>query len=389
MTGTTVADPEWSPRSVAVDDLVMVDGAAVAYCAGAVHVLNPTATLLWQSCDGDATLGTLATDFAHAFAVDPAVALADVIEAASELLDRGLLTTTDDVRPVDDPMPPILQPAPICSGCGDGPTFAQQVVVAVGDVALSIGADEEMAAALVAALGSRVRAHLDHPRERASYGLVIPAGTRDRGPADLARLHRGPDVLLTSRDPERVVRALIAQLATHAPPPKHVVLDAIAVGGSGRVVVAPMPITRAPFERGVARVGLRVSDASAVIVGLDPPVVVVGNPWPEIDLEPLTRVAAQRRHLGDEPGSLEWGTYELSAITVAGPANLASVLGELATTARPGVTASLTPLVELVAGVPIVSGSGPEAIASVLDVNDRVDHRALGVLDGSAPNVPR
>ena len=372
MTGTTVANPECSPRSVPVGDLVMVDGAAVVYLAGDVHVLSPTATLLWQNCDGDTTLGTLAADFAHAFAVDSNVVLGDVIEAASELLDRGLLTTTDVARPVDDPMPPVLQPAPACSGCGDGPTFEHQVVVAVGDVALSIGADEEVAAALVAALGPRVLAHLDRPQERASYGLVIPAGPRDRRPADLARLHRGPDVLLASRDPERVVRALVAQLATHALPPKHVLLDAIAVGGGGRVMVAPLPSTRAPFERGVARVGFGISDASAVVVGLDPPTVVVGNPWPEIDLEPLTRVAARRRHLGDEPSALAWGTYELSAIAVAGPANLASVLGELATTAQPGGAASLTPLLDLVAAVPIVTASGPEAIASVLDAADRM-----------------
>ena len=370
MTGTMLANPECSPRSVPVGDLVMVDGAAVLYRSGEVHILSPTATLLWQSCDGAATLGTLATDFARAFAADGAVVLGDVIEAATELLARGLLTTTDAAIPVADPMPPLLQPAPACSGCGDGPAFDHQVVVAVGEVALSIGADEEMAAALVAALGPRVLAHLDHPLDRASYGLVIPAGPRDRGPADLARLHRGPDVLLASRDPERVVRALVAQLATHALPPNHLLLDAIAVGVRGRVVVAPVPPTRASFERGFARVGLGVSDASAVVVGLDPPTVVVGNPWPEIDLAPLTRVAAQRRHLGDEPSALGWGSYELSAIAVAGPANLASVLGELATTERPGGAASLTPLLDLVAAVPIVTGTGPEAIVPALDAAD-------------------
>ena len=376
MTGTATANSECSPRSVPVGDLVMVDGAAVVYRAGEVHVLSPTATLLWQSCDGDTTLGALSADFARAFAVDPVVVLGgNVIEAASELLDRGLLTTAEVATPVDDPMLPILQPAPACSGCGEGPAFERQVVVAVGEVALSIGADEEMAAALVAALGSRVLANLDHPQDRASYGLVIPAGPRERGQADLARLHRGPDVLLASRDPERIVRALVAQLATHLLPPKHVLLDALAVGGDGRVVVVPMPATRAPFERGAARVGLRVSDTSAVVVGLDPPTVVVGNPWPEIDLEPLTRVAAQRRHLGDEPSALAWGTYELSAIGVTGPPNLASVLGELATTARPSPIASLAPLLDLVAAVPIVTGSGPVSVARVLAADDRTDHR--------------
>jgi len=67
---------------VPVGDLVMVDGAAVVYRAGEVHVLSPTATLLWQSCDGDTTLGALSADFARAFAVAPDVVLGDVTDSS-------------------------------------------------------------------------------------------------------------------------------------------------------------------------------------------------------------------------------------------------------------------------------------------------------------------
>ena len=105
--------------------------------------------------------------------------------------------------------------------------------------ALSLGMIREIATALATCLGPHVATRVAAPGDRASYGVVIPSGPRPSGPADLSRLHRGPDVLLASRDPERVLRALLAQLALHAARPDDLLLEAIAVGRAGRAVRVP------------------------------------------------------------------------------------------------------------------------------------------------------
>ena len=76
-------------------------------------------------------------------------------------------------------------------------------------------------------------------------------------------------MLLASRDPERVLRALVAQVALYAAGPSQLRLDAIAVGRGGRAVVIPTPTNRNRYARAAARYGLALSDASG-ICGPDP-----------------------------------------------------------------------------------------------------------------------
>ena len=362
-------EPGTSVRSVAVPEVVTTGGRVVLYLDGAVHVLNPTAVLIWRSCDEAVTVATLAREFAESFSLGHHAALVDVLGTVRHLVERGLVRSVD-AEPAANAgtMLPILQPLPACSGCGEGPTYERHVVVDLGGVGVSIGADAEVADALVAALGSRAAALETVPKERASYGIVAPSGADGRVPVALARLHRGPDVLLTSRDPLRVFRAALAQVVIHAPSPEGVQLEGLAVGRDDRVVVVPFPANRVAFERGAAELGLGVSDASMTVALLDPAHVLVGARDLQVDSKPLEGVASRRRHLSEPARLLPWGRYELSALAVNATPNVASVVGELGPRlgSFPTGRTPLGPLLDLVEVVPLMRGTSPAEIDDVL-----------------------
>lgn len=58
---------------------------------GRLHVLNPTATVVWQCLDGDADLATLAVELATAFGAEADAVRADLLTLARQLADDGLL----------------------------------------------------------------------------------------------------------------------------------------------------------------------------------------------------------------------------------------------------------------------------------------------------------
>jgi peroxiredoxin len=76
-------------------------------------VLNPTAALVYQFLDGEASLGELIADLSDALEVDPAVVEADVLAFARELGGNGLLEGVSlpvpefDVPDFDDWEPPV------------------------------------------------------------------------------------------------------------------------------------------------------------------------------------------------------------------------------------------------------------------------------------------
>lgn len=377
---------------MSVPEAVTTDGQVVVYVDGAVHVLSPTAALVWQSCDEDVTVKTLAQEFAESFGVAYGNVLADVLAAVRDLVERGFVEPADAHQtPEADLMPPILQPLPACSGCGEGPTYERHVIIDLGDLGISIGADAEVADALAAALGQRtstsnpppsgvaeaargsagdarrLRIETD-PRDRASYGLVIPSGGRHHGPVALARLHRGPDVLLTSRDPLRVMRAVFAQIATHSPAAGNHLLEGIAVGRDGRVVVMPAPANRVGFERSAAELGLGVSDASMVMVQVTPPRATIGAPDLGVDFGPLEKLASARRSLAEPALSLQWGRHDLVGIAVNGSPDAAAVIGELGPRlgAIPAGGAPLSPLLSLSDVVRVAQGTTAAEIDRLL-----------------------
>jgi Coenzyme PQQ synthesis protein D (PqqD) len=88
----TVGD-EVVPQIVDTVAWVEVDGEAVLFdeVGRIVHVLNPTATLVWAAIDGRRSLGRIADDLTVAFGADPDVVHEDVRALADGLMSRGLV----------------------------------------------------------------------------------------------------------------------------------------------------------------------------------------------------------------------------------------------------------------------------------------------------------
>jgi hypothetical protein len=98
-----------TPRSVGADLLlqiretvawVEVDGEGVLYdeLRQKVHVLSPTATLVWSGIDGRTSLERIARDLSESFGADVEVIRSDVLELARDLLERGLITDANSQR---------------------------------------------------------------------------------------------------------------------------------------------------------------------------------------------------------------------------------------------------------------------------------------------------
>lgn len=72
---------------------VELDSEAVLYHEdlNTVHLLNPTATIIWNSLDGETDLASLTAYLADAFSADLDVVMADVIAVVREFGRQGLL----------------------------------------------------------------------------------------------------------------------------------------------------------------------------------------------------------------------------------------------------------------------------------------------------------
>ncbi|MDP8961426.1 MAG: PqqD family protein [Actinomycetota bacterium] len=82
----------WRPRPRPLAS-VELDGETILYQedSGGLHVLNPTATLVWRCLDGAVSLGELAGDIAAALGADPDAVGRDLLALAQQLDDEGLL----------------------------------------------------------------------------------------------------------------------------------------------------------------------------------------------------------------------------------------------------------------------------------------------------------
>jgi len=56
-----------------------------------IHQLNPTASFIWDRCDGDRTLEQIAGGMMEAFEVDRETAAQDVAATVRQFTDLGLL----------------------------------------------------------------------------------------------------------------------------------------------------------------------------------------------------------------------------------------------------------------------------------------------------------
>jgi hypothetical protein len=366
--------PADRPAARGLGEAVEVDGDVVTVVDGRIHVLNPTAALVWRCCDGRTPVATIGRDLAAAFGAEAAAR--DVAAVVEDLAAAGL------VGPPRPPAPTgaveVIEPTAACAGCGTGPRYERHVLIRLGDRAAAVGADAAVADALGQAFGDRVLAvGAPAPDDLAVYGVVLPARAPAPGAVagvqSVARLHRGAEVLLRSRDPQRVVRALAAQLASHVAPPARPALRALAVGRGARVVLVPLPANRVAYERAAAVAGLAVSPAEVVFVEADRPRLVVGAPGLDADPAPLRCVAAGRLHLAGEPAPLADGTYDVAAVAVPGAATAATALAELGPVRRPGIDdrPALDALLALVARVPLVTGVAPAVLRDRLGGADR------------------
>jgi hypothetical protein len=85
--------PDFVPRHSPTTTFVLLDGEAVLFDdeSGLLSALNPTATLLWQLCDGTATVGEIVADLAAGYDSNPCAIEPDVHRVVEDLLEASAL----------------------------------------------------------------------------------------------------------------------------------------------------------------------------------------------------------------------------------------------------------------------------------------------------------
>lgn len=81
--------PRGRPRCSSVEldgDVILVDNDS-----GAVHLLNPTAKIIWSCFDGSGSIADIARDLSEVFAVDLDAVTQAVVDLARRLGEHGLL----------------------------------------------------------------------------------------------------------------------------------------------------------------------------------------------------------------------------------------------------------------------------------------------------------
>ena len=100
VSGAMMVPVDYRPRKCAdVLELDMGDGLILYNHEGdLVHHLNPSAGIIWQLCDGDATVGELAHDIAEEYRLDPETVTGQV---AAVIAEFDTLALVDDARTID------------------------------------------------------------------------------------------------------------------------------------------------------------------------------------------------------------------------------------------------------------------------------------------------
>jgi hypothetical protein len=85
--------PDSVPRSTEAVVGVELDGEAVLYheVANTIHVLSPTATIVWKLLDGEHDVASIVGDLAEVFEVPQERMLEDVLAAVRAFGGKGLL----------------------------------------------------------------------------------------------------------------------------------------------------------------------------------------------------------------------------------------------------------------------------------------------------------
>jgi hypothetical protein len=360
------------PRVAADATALVLDGEAVIHRAGQVHTLDPVATLVWRCCDGSASITEIAADLAAGFGADPGTVRRDVDATVAELGRLGLLAPEPDPGPTADglTLELLVDPPGSCAACAER-TWAHRRAVVVGSRVLAIGTNDARADAAIAAAFAR---HLlPEPELLASEPPWLAVELHARTGAGLQRLDlllRRDSAVARSRRPDRILRALVAHVASYGDLGRLglAALRGTVVGRDGRVLLVPEVDEPVRFRRDLAALGVAVADQPVALVDPSTREVVVGAPGLDPDLAACDALAPDVDAAEDEPAPLGWGRYPLAGVGVAGPATGASALlafGPDADDPRDH-DATITALCSLITELPVADAATPDAIAARL-----------------------
>ncbi len=220
------------PRRCASTTTEVLDGEAVVYSSEskALHVINPTGTVIWQSLDGHVSVDTLAAEMSDVFGAPYDVVHADVLRAVRSFSEMGLL----EGMPLSHASvtgPPSASPrpepehgfAPIASfGCDSrtierlawAPTRAYRIGPHLMGIRANTGDIDEL---LRAALADHVVEDVKPPY--ANYSIRIERPAERTVSQQLHLLYEGGCLIARSRHALDVIGALLHHLGARAPQP--------------------------------------------------------------------------------------------------------------------------------------------------------------------------
>jgi hypothetical protein len=87
------ASEERPKKSQCVAEELLLDGSMVLYhsCRQQIMTLNPTATLVWECCDGAHSLAMIAQELRDVFPDAPTIE-DDIMSVLRDFVDRGIVT---------------------------------------------------------------------------------------------------------------------------------------------------------------------------------------------------------------------------------------------------------------------------------------------------------
>jgi Coenzyme PQQ synthesis protein D (PqqD) len=97
---------------------VEVDGEAVLLDErdGRLHLLNPSAALVWACFDGESSIGEIVDDISDELDVPRDLVLADTLSVSRRLADEGLLANVDPAPRKSDDGSVVDTPVPLSDG---------------------------------------------------------------------------------------------------------------------------------------------------------------------------------------------------------------------------------------------------------------------------------
>ena len=114
-TDPNIVSETFVPARVSTVDELVVEGEAILHdhTTERVHLLNPTAALLWKCFDGETTLAELAFEIADEMDIPVAGVLTDIVRVTSDLVEEGVLLDARASRVENTgPVPSTAEPEP-------------------------------------------------------------------------------------------------------------------------------------------------------------------------------------------------------------------------------------------------------------------------------------